>query len=98
MFYAQPRRNGKISRYRYFCIMHYSKHYNWYHFNKILTEYFGFKLKNGIENTLTFTNGTIEVTMTRSNNMSDIYVEEILKKLNLTMKDFDEAYKTLFDI
>jgi len=78
--------------------MHFSKHYNWHHFSKILTEHFKFNIRWGVENTLTFSNGSVEVTITKSNNMSDIYVEEILKKLNLTMKDFDEGYKIIFDI
>jgi len=78
--------------------MHFSKHYNWYHFNRILTEYFQFNVTFGVENTLTFTNGVLAVTITKCNNMSDIYVEEILRKLDLTMKEFDEGYKTLFDI
>ena len=78
--------------------MHFSKHYNWIHFNRILTEYFKFNVRFGIDNTLTFSNGSLEVTIIKSNNMSDIYVEEILKKINLTMKDFEEGHKKIFDV
>ena len=73
--------------------MTFSKHYNWYHFQKIMIDYFQFKVNWGVENTLTIYNGTTTVTITKSNNMSDIYVEEILKKLELEMKDFDEGFK-----
>ena len=77
--------------------MSFSKHYNWYQFQKIIKEYFQFNIKWGIENTLVISNGTKEVIITKSNNMSDIYVEEILKKIDLAMSDFEEGFKTLFE-
>ena len=76
--------------------MTYSQHYNWYQLKNVLCEAFSCNVKWDQIDILIFERENKKIIFSKNNNMSVDFVEEILKKLDITLKEFQEGYDMVF--
>ncbi len=77
--------------------MAFSKHYNWYQFIRVLDESFNLNVVwSRIDSMFSIKYNEQKIIIKKTNKMSDIYVEQILKKLNITLKQFEQEFDTVF--
>ena len=69
------------------------RHYNWYVFKKVMEEYFHLSVQWKFDNIMVVASHSNSVTISKNNNMSIQFIEEILAKINISMEDFEEGYR-----
>lgn len=76
--------------------MSFSQHYDWYKIKNVLTDYFDCKIIWDRLGMLICTRGDKKVLFAKKNNFSIEYVEEILRKIDISIDEFRIGYDKIF--